>query len=298
MNRWRRLLLVALLAFLAAASPAGSAEGFRPVPKFSPGEAVRYRMNVTLLVESTVGPEDDPAAGGQSSRRALDLIWRIESVSQEADGSTHLRAVIEAMSLEPQEWAELAQPEDFVGKSINYRLRPDGTVDDIQFSASSSQRADAPAWLAAWLDLGPESYPGQPDRPLKPGDRWTSTRAREIPGLPRQRETSESEYLRDEYRGAIPCAAILTRYTRSGGDSREETVVGGGRTRTERRVEGEGERLTCHELATGRAIESTSRSREVLRIRVQDISRDRSHTGTPLVLETRTELESHLRVVN
>lgn len=298
MIRTRSHAPLSLVLCIAAALPAAPAEGFRPVPKFSPGEAVRYRMNLSILIESSLGPEADPVASERSLRGAVDLTWRVEAVSQEADGSTRLRAVIEALEVEPPEWAGQMRPANFLGQVISYRVGPDGRVDDFQVPPSWSQDGNAPAWLGAWLDLSPGSQPGLPAHPLQPGDRWKSTRSREIPGLPRQRETSESEYLRDELRGEVPCAAILTQYTSAGSDSREETGRDGSRTRTERRLEGQGDRLACHDLATGRVLESTLRSRELLRLRVQDVSRDRREPGPPLVLITRTEVESHLRALD
>ena len=283
--------------WVGAALAAGPGEGFRPVPSFSPGEAVRYRMNLTMTLESSLGPEDDPAASEQSWRRAVDLTWRIEFVTREPDGSTRLRAVIEALEIEPPEWSERVQLADFVGQAVSYRLSPDGRVEDVQAPAAWSEEGTSPPWLGAWLDLSPGSQPGLPARPLKPGDRWKSTRSREVPGLPRQRETAEAEYLRDEMRGEVACAAILTRFTTSGSDKQEETGPDRSRTRTERHLEGEGDRLACYDLRTGRVVESTQRSREQLRLRVHDIPRDR-RAASPLVLETRMKLESHLRVVD
>jgi len=298
MRLHRNRSFLSLLMCLTSALSAASAGGFRPVPSFSPGEVVRYRMNLTILIESSVGPEDDPAASERSLRGAVDLTWRVEAVAQESDGSTRLRAVIEALGLEPPEWAGQLRPADIVGQIVSYRLDPDGRVDDIQLPASWSQDGNAPSWLGAWLDLSPGGQSGLPADPLKPGDRWTSTRSRETPGLPRQQETSESEYLRDEVRGGVPCASLLTRYTTYGADAQEEVGRDGGRMRTERLLEGEGDLLVCHDLANGRVVESTLRSRELLRLRVHDISHDRRQPGPALVLETRTQRESYLRVVD
>lgn len=283
--------------WLGAVLVAAPAEGLRPVPTFSPGEAVRYRMNLMIALESSLGPEDDPTASEQGWRRAVDLTWRIEFVAQEEDGSTQLRAVIEALEVEPPEWGERFRAADFVGQAVSYRLSPDGRVEDVQVPAAWHEQGTSLQWLGAWLDLSPGSQPGWPARPLKPGDRWKSTRAREVPGLPRQRETAEAEYLRDEVRGEIPCAAFLTRFTTSGSDTREETSPDQSRTRTDRRLEGEGDRLACYDLRNGRVVESTQRSRELLRLRIQEIPRER-RASPPLVLETRTRLESHLRVLD
>ena len=298
MTRPRSVVALLLLLWLGVAFPAASAEGFRPVPRFNTGETVRYRMNLTLTVESLLGPESDPVANEQTWRRAVDITWRIELVGAEPDGSTRLRAVIEALEVEPPVWSERFQREDYVGQAVGYRLRPDGRVEDIQVPAAWSEGGNSPAWLGAWLDLSRGSESALPGHPLQPGDRWKSTHARDVPGLPRQRETSESEYLRDEVRGEVPCAAILTRFTTSGNDTRGEAGPDRSRTRTERQLEGEGDRLACYDLQNGRVVESTQRSHEQFRLRVRDISRDRKAAPLSLVLETRTQFESHLRVVD
>lgn len=298
MTRGRRVAALHLLLWLGVALSAASGEGFRPVPRFTAGETVRYRMNLSFTVESFLGPESDPVANEQTWRRAVDITWRIELVATEADGSTRLRAVIEALDAEPPEWSQSVHPGDFVGQSVGYRLRLDGRIEDVEVPAAWSEGGDSPAWLGAWLDLSRGSEPALPGHPLQPGDRWKSTRARNVPGLPRQRETSESEYLRDEIRGEVPCAAILTRFTTFGSDTREEAGPDHSRTLTERQLEGEGDRLACYDLQNGRVVESSQRSHEQLRLRVHDIPRDRGVAPPPLVLETRTQFESHLRVVD
>lgn len=298
MTRLRKIVALLLLPSLGVAPPTAPAQGFRPVPRFTAGETVRYRMNLSFTIESFLGPEDDPMANQQTVRRAVDITWRVELVATETDDSTRLRAAIEAFEVEPPEWRQSVRTGDFVGQAVSYRLRPDGRIEDIQLPAAWSEAGNTPAWLGAWLDLSRGSESALPGHPLQPGDHWKSTRARQVPGLPRQLETSESEYLRDEIRGDVRCAAILTRFTTSGGDWRQEIGPGQSRTRTERQLEGEGDRLACYDLQNGRVVDSTQRSHEQLRLRVHDIPRGRAEVPAPLVLETRTQFESHLRMVD
>lgn len=284
-------LLLAAGISLAAESP------LLPVPRFTPGERVRYRMHLEIESESSLKPGGEDAAGQAPVRLAIDLTWQVEALAVEPTGEARLRSLLEAIDIQSSAPGARTIPEGFVGRAVTYRLLPDGLIDDIEAPKEWLQGGQPPPWLRNWLEQGSGAPSGLPAHGVKPGDQWSGERDFEIPGLPRQRLVSESEYLRDETFGETPCASVLTRFELSGRDTREETALDRTRTRIERRVEGGGTRLSCIDLRTGRLLESTQRSREQIWLSVRELSTKTAPARPPMVVESRTTSESHLRVV-
>lgn len=291
---------------LVLAMPLGAAEGILLVPRFTPGERVRYRMQLTVETESTLNPSGTTLTREEPLRLAFDITWQVEILAPpaaeraaEPPGAVRLRAVIEALQLESSRvTSPSALADDFVGKAVTYRLLPDGSVDSIQAPEEWLEDGQPSAWLRAWLAQGSGVSDGLPRHPVKPGEQWRAEREFEVPGLPRQRLVSESQYLRDESRGKPPCAVILARFELSGADRREVKSPDGTPAQVDTRVEGGGSRLSCYDHRTGRLRESSQTSRESIHLEIRRRPQKPSEASPPLVLESRTVTESHLQVVD
>lgn len=286
------LLLAGVMA------PALAAQGMYLVPRFEAGQRLRYRMQLTVETESTLNPLGQAAASGTPLRLAIDMTWQMEALEVEPSGNVWLRAHIDALSIESSVPSARPSPvEEFTGKSVGYRLLADGRVDNIKAPPEWLDEGQPPAWLRTWLEQASGARAGQPAHPVVPGDHWQAEQEFEVPGLPRQRLTSESEYLRDEEVNGRACAAILTRFELAGADSHVPESAAGPQAAIERSVEGDGSRLSCYDHRTGLLLESSQKSREHIRLEIRDHS-GKAPAAAPTVLESRTSTESHLRVVD
>ncbi|MBI2956716.1 MAG: hypothetical protein HYY26_05330 [Acidobacteria bacterium] len=273
-----------------------AAAGVLLVPRFAPGERVRYRMTLEVETTSNLQPLTPEAVSAAPLRLAFDITWQLEALEVEPDGAVRLRAVIEGMQFEASPGAhEVGVTRDFVGQAVSYRLRAEGQVDSIEAPEEWLEDGQPPAWLRAWLEGGSGS--GLPLKRVEPGESWRSEREFEVAGLPRQRLVAESTYLRDEHVGATPCASILTRFELSGSEKREEKAADGAPIAYESRVEGGGSRLSCYDLRNGRLLESTQSSRESVRLEIRRTG-ERASEVPPLVLDSQTTTESHVRRVD
>lgn len=296
--KWRMGAWLTGILLFGALAPLSAAEGVLLVPRFERGERVHYRMHLTVETKSTLNSRGRALADEKPLQLAFDITWQVEVLEVEAGGSVALRSVIEALEFE----SSAATPRspvtpEFVGKAVTYRLLSDGSVADIQAPEEWLEEGQPPAWLRTWLEQGTGT--GKlPRRPLTPGETWREEREFEVPGLPRLRLVSESEYLRDEQVGEVPCASILTRFELSGAEQRQEKMPDGTPTRIESRVEGDGRSLSCYDHRNGRVLESTQSSREHIRLEIRRPPRRPAREAPPLVLESLTVTDSHLRVVD
>lgn len=284
---------------LSAAAPLAAQEGARLVPRFTAGESVRYWLQLTVETESGLTPPGQASASQSTARASFDMTWRLDVLAAEPDGAAELRATIEALQVEtvPPPPTEVS-PTDFVNKTIAYRLRPDGRVENVRAPDEWLENGQLPAWLQGWLEQVSGAGSGLPQKPVRPGEHWTEEREIDVPGLPRQRLKAESVYLRDEQVGATPCAAVLTRFELAGSDSSEDKSPESGAPRVDRRVEGGGSRWSCYDLRSGRVLESTQSSQELFRLELKHAPAKPSEAGSSFVLDTRARTESHLRVVD
>jgi len=286
------LLLAGTIALVLAA------EGVLLIPRLETGQRIRYHMQFTVETESTLNPLGQTAESGAPIRLGVDMTWQMEALEVEPSGNVRLRAEIEALSIESSVPSARPSPvEDFVGQSVTYRLLADGGVDNIQAPAEWLEDGQPPAWLRTWLEQASGDGAAQPSGAVLPGDRWQGEKEFEVPGWPRQRLTSESEYLRDEEFNGQACAAILTRFELTGADSHVPESAAGPQAAIERSVDGDGSRLNCYDHRTGLLLESTQKSREHIRLEILDRGR-KGAAPAPTVLESRTTTESHLCVVN
>jgi hypothetical protein len=285
------------LLLAAVVAPALAAEGVYLVPRFEAGQRLRYRMQLTVETESSLSPLGQAVTSGAPLRLAIDMTWEMEALEVEPSGNVRLRAHIEALTIESSVPTARPSPvEEFTGKSVGYRLLADGSVDTIEAPPEWLEDGQPPEWLRTWLEQASGAGASQPAHPVVPGDHWQAEQEFEVPGLPRQRLTSESEYLRDEEVNGRACAAILTRFELAGADSHVPESAAGPQAAVERSVEGDGSRLSCYDHRSGLLLESSQKSREHIRLEIRD--HDGGATAAPTVLESRTTTESHLRVVD
>lgn len=294
------LLRAGLVGVLLGGVSAGvSGEGVLLAPRFVPGERVRYRLHLTVETESTLSPLQRPDSGEEGLRLAFDLTWQVEALAVEPTGAVSLRAAIESLQIESSPaGAWTGATEKYVGRVVTYKLLNDGTVEDIQAPEEWLEDGELPSWLRTWLQQGSGASAGLPPNPVVPGQQWSAEREFEVAGLPRQHLVSESTYVRDKQVGQTPCAVILTRFELTGADSHEEKTPGSGRATVERRVQGDGNRLSCYDHGSGRLLESSQTSREYIRLEIRQRLQRAAEQPPPVVVESRTSTESHLRVVN
>lgn len=289
---------LALLLLIISAGAQEAGEGVLLTPRFSTGEQERYRMHLTLETESTLSPLGSALTRERPLRLAFDITWRVEALSAGPEGATRLRAVIEAIHIEPANRGASGNTEEsFVGKPVTYRLRRDGGVEGIEAPEEWQENGQPAAWLRTWLQESGGAATGLPSHRVAPGEQWREEREFDVPGLPRQHLTAESQYLRNEEVNGRPCAAILTRFELKGAEVREEEAPGGVPVSYDNQVEGGGTRLSCYELRTGRLLKSTQTSREHIRLEIRWGQGKSDKPLTPTVLESRTTTEFHLQVV-
>lgn len=297
MKHWLLILLPGALAIVAQAQTQAQAPGVLLVPRFATGESVRYRMTVTVETQSRLEPIGTSATNADPLRVGYDIGWRLEALEAAPDGSASMRATIERLQIDsspPPPKAPVAS--GYVSKAVAYRVTSDGRIEDVQAPPEWLEEGKPPAWLRSWLEQSSQSAGEVPRRPVQVGESWRDERDIEVAGLPRQRLRSQSTYLRNEESTGKPCAAIVTRFELGGAESREERSPDGARVTMDSRVEGSGSRLSCYDLANGRLLESTQTTEEIYRVGVRR-GTEKAGAQPVMLLETRTKIGSHLRVV-
>ncbi len=289
--------LLAASASFASPCEAQDKPGVLLVPRFEPGERVRYRMTLTVETYSRLEPIGTSATNAAPLRVAFDIGWELEALEAAPDGSASLRATIERLQVESSPPApEPPAAEGYAGKTIAYRVTSDGRVEDIQAPPEWLEDGKPPRWVRSWLEQGSQSTGEVPRRPIRIGESWEGERDIEVEGLPRQRLRSVSTYVRDEEAEGRPCAAVLTRFELAGAESRVEESPGGARVTMDSRAEGSGSRLSCYDLSNGRLLDSTQTTEESYRVGVRR-GTEKSGGQPVMLLDTRTKIESHLCVV-
>jgi hypothetical protein len=294
MKRPRHLLSLAALLFLFVPSVVGPAQ-LTLVPQFSEGERVRYRMQLTVVTDSSMNPLGRALQSDQALRLSIDMTWQVEVLEAPSAGGAKLRAIIEDLSMETSGRRAPAPVEDFIGKPVTYRLGPDGHVSDVESPPEWLEEGRSPAWLQTWLEQGSGSPADVRVRPVSPGEAWHHERDFDVPGLPTQHLVSESEYLRDEELNGRSCASILTRFELAGADTHSPDELAGS-AEIDRLVEGGGSRLSCYDHRSGRLLQSSQKSREHIRIAIMDAPR-RGEDEPRALLESTTTTESQLNLL-
>lgn len=286
----RKLVSVGAVLLLPLALPA--ADGISLKPRFIPGDTVHYEMQLAVTTESVLKAAATGEGQGQPVKLNILMTWQVETLAVEPDGDVRFRAVIEKLEMQGGERPAAAPVEDFIGKPISYRLRSDGHIDEIVAPPEWLENRQSPAWLQTWLEQGTGLPGGLPDHPLTPGDAWRAERDIQVPGLPSQHLISDSQYVQDEEANGRPCASVTTQFELRGADTTKPEDTAG--VVVARRVEGNGTRLSCFDLQTGRLLRSSQKSEETIHLGIGDPTRK---DETPTVVESTTTTESRLRVL-
>ncbi|MBI4462575.1 MAG: hypothetical protein HY653_06700 [Acidobacteria bacterium] len=258
---------------------------------FHPGERLRYTMQMKLETRTQLaGLGENWGESSTPARREIYFTWLVEAVEVEPDGSVHLRAVVEDLTVAPvASWQRI---ESYRGKAVTYTRRPDGSLEDIQAPAEWLTNGKLPDWLRAWLTQaagGGSSNLSQ----RKPGDSWEVEQHLNSPGLGALRLQRMFTYLRNETQQPRPCAAVLSQFKLSSAGAQERSLET--QTRLVSRVWGVGESLNCYDLLSERLLDSTHTSREDILMEIE--RREEGRPPTQLILRVETTVESSLRLI-
>lgn len=307
-------LFAGIVACLLAASAAAPQQRVRLVPRFEPGQSLRYQMDFRTLTEgSTEGPVEDPQGAGLVEV-SVSVVVRFDvlGVAPAPGGSAvRLRATYEKLASTTR--GDLADPRaaeasrDFArleGRSFEFTLNPSGEVTELAGIEDifPEQQAAVREWLSQ-LSLGV----AHPEPGIAPGQSWSAEAGREM-SIPLRGYSwrSTATYVRNEpcraageaaAAGEEICAVILTRLeVVNRGAPRDPTPddfrqLG---LRTAGSVSGGGESLSLVSLATGLVVSVTQTGAEEFDITVSSADgtararyrgRTRSHTQITLLPE-------------
>ena len=287
--RPRFTLAIGLAVLVATVYAFAAIHRVNLVPKFSPGQVMRYRIESgSKSTGKTTGPIANPEGGSQSSN-SIHMVVRLEVLSLAVEGGVRLRATYEKSSAQSEADALDLSANSFSsrytrleGRTFEFTLEPDGKVTNTQdltaAAAGESPKAIEPVltWLA-------QVVPGTsfPKNGISVGQKWTRERPVEGAVLSGLALRSESAYVRNESCGsnspasstsagaasglaATECAVILTQFqiTRRGSSHADATPDDYRRNglRTSGTWTGSGESLDSYSLATGLLVSSTQSS--------------------------------------
>jgi len=277
-----------IVALASTLTLAASGKRVNLVPRYVPGETLRYRIESTTTTNGkTTTPIVNPE-GGTHSTLTVHLVVRLDVLSAPSAGgagTARLRATYEKTSAESQsDVLDPAQPSvsdqyaRLKGESVEFTIAPGGQLVDIKGleepPADRSLGQSALSWLGALSTAG-----GFPADGVEIGQKWKSERP--VQGVPLAGVAwrVESTYLRDEPCDSTPasgasapgfkaslesCAVILSRFEifRPGsahGDATPEDYLRNG-LRVSGSWTGSGESLNYVSLASGLLVRSTETS--------------------------------------
>jgi hypothetical protein len=292
---WRRANPVCLALVTFFSLSAFGTDRVRLVPKFSPGQTVRYRIeSSSKSTGKTTSPIVNPEGGSQSSD-SVHMVVRLEVLNVSPDGSVRLRAIYEKSFAESQADALDLTAGTFAsrynrleGRTFEFTLDISGKVTGVQdltaAAAGQSPKAIDPA--LSWIQ-NISSIATLPKEGIAIGQKWKTERPVEGAILSGLVTRGESTYLHNEPCGTSPassadgpadaakpaavapaddCAVILTQFeiTRRGSARSDATPDDFRRNglRTSGAWAGSGESLDSFSLATGLLVSSTQSSTE------------------------------------
>ncbi|HEV2289853.1 MAG TPA: hypothetical protein VGR81_12990 [Candidatus Acidoferrales bacterium] len=287
------LVLLELLLFSPPifSRQSASAKRIRLVPHFSPGQTLRYSVQMTLDTNSqSTGPIVNPE-GAQKIEESVNVTLRIDvlSVSNATAtlGQARIRATYEKAvattssdSYDPDTAAVADQFKRLEGQSLEFTLEPDGKISDATGLKDTTTDPSRAAIVSQWLSqltLGASL----PQKGIAVGEKWSSEQPLENMPLKGLAWRTNSSYLRNEpcreatvepspvagAKSPTPsvdeCAVILTKseIVSSGSDKdRTPDVFRQNGLRTSGKWTGSGEGLTSISLHTGMVVSVTQSS--------------------------------------
>jgi hypothetical protein len=228
------------LALLALSLHAAPSNRVHLLPKFTPGETLRYQIETRTAENSKMEtPIVDPEAASKS-RQTVSLILRLDVLNpppanNDPPGSVRIRATYEKSSatFESDAYAPAGskiadQYKNLEGRSLEYTIEPDGEfshiagVDDLLTNRSIAEN------VHSWMN-GLSSAARIPKEGIEVGQKWSSQRSIEGVALAGLIWRNQSTYMRNEpcnSTGAppksvtnaqpadanAPCAVIVTQF--------------------------------------------------------------------------------------
>lgn len=287
------LLLLAPLLFSPPifSRQSASAKRIHLVPHFTPGQILRYSVQMTLDTNSeSTGPIVNPE-GAKKIEESVSVTLRLDVLSVSnapaTPGQARIRATYEKAaattssdSYDP-DTAEVAdQFKKLEGQSMEFTLDPDGKITDATGLKDATTDPSRAAVISQWLSqltLGASL----PQKGIAVGEKWSSEQPLENMPLTGLAWRTSSSYLRNEPCRAVAaepssavsakssapspdeCAVILTKseIISSGSDKdRTPDVFRQNGLRTSGKWTGLGEGLTSISLHTGMVISVTQSS--------------------------------------
>ena len=283
-----RIRPLSIPAGVAFALIAGASQQVHLIPKLSPGETVRYQIEINTTTSSkTTTPIIDPGGATQGSQ-SISLIVRLDVLSADSTGKTgapeavRLRATYEKSKASSHADAydpAVPSPDDsynrLEGHSIEFTIEPGGAITDFKGLEDIFPNRSEADPILSWAN-GLSSGAGAPGKGIVIGQKWSSERP--LAGVPLSDLIwrSDSTYLRNEpcisfspanaaqttsSRAAEQCAVILTSFKvlRHGSAHSDATPLDYSRNglRTSGTWQGSGETLDSISLATGLIVRST-----------------------------------------
>jgi len=253
------------------------------IPRFVPGQVLRYQMEFRTVSEARVaGTVENPQAPAHventvGAQVRLDVLNPSPS-AQPCEGCVRIRVSYDQVTVatkadvqSPELAENEAQLKSLEGRSFEFTMSSDGKVREV--SGPGELAASEKKIIEEWLvQLAGGS--GIPTAGVLPGEQWTAERPIAAP-LRGVVWRSESTYLRDEPCRSAPvggvappvetCAVILSRFEISrretGGDATPEEYRLRG-LRTAGRLVGSGESLAYISLTSGWVMSVTQQGDE------------------------------------
>jgi hypothetical protein len=284
-SRFRSLLIPAGVAF---ALIAGASQQVHLISKLSPGETVRYQVQINTTTSSkTTTPIIDPGGATQASqsisllvrldvlradpadKKAQAVAVRIRATYEKSLASSHADAFDPAVPSPDDSYNRLE------GHSIEFTIEPGGAITDFKGLEDIFPNRSEADPIISWAK-GLSSGAGAPGKGIVIGQKWSSESPLEGAPLSNLIWRSESTFLRNEPcvsfspanaaqatspHAPEPCAVILTSFKilRHGSAHSDATPPDYARNglRTSGVWQGSGENLDSISLATGLIVRST-----------------------------------------
>ena len=306
-------VLVAAIVYGAAAT-----HRIKLVPRFSPGQVMRYRIeSSSKSTGKTTGPIANPEGGSQSSN-SIHMVVRLEVLSLTPERGVRLRATYEKSSAQSEADALDLSANSFSsrytrleGRTFEFTLDPDGKVTNTQdlTAAVAGESSKAIEPVLTWLA---QVVPGTsfPRNGISVSQKWTGEHPVEGAVLSGLALRSESAYVRNEPcssnstaastatsdPAAVECAVILTQFeiARRGSSHADATPDDYRRNglRTSGTWTGSGESLDSYSWATGLLVSSTQSSTQNMDYQVTSAS-----TGSSVHNVGKVQSQSHITLI-
>lgn len=285
-----RIAIFAAVPLLALSFAAAGDQRIHLLPKYTPGEVLRYDISTRMTTSGvTTSPIDNPE-GSSRLKQSADMIIRLDILdaqpaSATAMGRIHLRATYEKSeataetdAYDPQATAMADQYARLRGRSIEFIIEPDGKLSSVTGLEDILANPSMAQTVRSWM-TGLTSGAGFPQAGITLGQKWSNEQP--LIGTPLAGLVSRTEatYLRDEPcraaaaqpAGVESCAVILTQVEilrhGSHNDPTPEDYRRNG-LQTSGTWVGKGESLDAVSLTTGVVISSTQTSTQDINLNI------------------------------